>query len=169
MPSSSGVLERRLPRSVPEKLMNRGAKRAIPRLPAVASGVDAWLILPEGARLQRLGHASLLVESAGVTALIDPVFGKAGPVVPRQVAAPRSVGDLREPDLVPLASIIVSSMTVDQAVSRTPVFDAGEGGWRYWRVRGRTMRDLQNERPQGERVQDERVQDERVQGETTTG
>ncbi len=34
-------------------------------------------------------------------------------------------------DLMPYeASIFVSSMTVDQAVSRTPGFDAGEGGWR---------------------------------------
>ena len=61
------------------------------------------------------------------------------------------------------ASIIISSMTVDQAVSRTPVFDAGEGGWRDWRVRGRTMRGrrVRRCRVRGRRARRRRVETRR--------
>lgn len=60
-----------------------------PQLPTVSDADGAWAAVEPGARVQWLGHASVLIELAGRHVLIDPVFGKAGPVVPRQVAAPR--------------------------------------------------------------------------------
>lgn len=81
----------------------REVKRAKPHLPVMTDPVGAWNQLRRGARVQWLGHASFLVELSGVTALIDPVFGKAGPVVPRQVQAPRGVNDLPQIDVVVLS------------------------------------------------------------------
>lgn len=75
-------------------------KRRRPDLPVYADPVGAWDALPPGARVQWLGHASLLVEIDGLTALIDPIFGKAGPVVPRLVPAPRRVDALPRVDVV---------------------------------------------------------------------
>ena len=63
-------------------------KRGMPSPPMARDPAGIWTGLGEGARLQWLGHASVLVEVDGVTVLIDPVFGKAGPVVPRLAPPP---------------------------------------------------------------------------------
>ena len=76
------------------------ARRRRPTLPVHADPVGAWNALPPGARVQWLGHASVLVQIDGLTALIDPIFGKAGPVVPRLVPAPRRVDALPRVDVV---------------------------------------------------------------------
>ena len=59
-----------------------------PSLPVASDPAGRWAALPEGARVQWLGHASILVELDGATFLVDPLFGRAGPV-PRAVAPPR--------------------------------------------------------------------------------
>ncbi len=64
------------------------AKKDRPPIPVHADPRGAWESLPSP-RVQWLGHASVLVEIDGLTALIDPIFGRAGPVVPRLVPAPR--------------------------------------------------------------------------------
>ena len=66
----------------------RAAKRGAPPAPAHADPSAAWAAQGDGPAVQWLGHASLRVRIDGVTLLIDPVFGRAGPVVPRLVAAP---------------------------------------------------------------------------------
>ena len=55
---------------------------------------------PRG-RLLWLGHASVLIEIDGVRVLVDPVFGRASPAVPRKVPAP-----LR-PDALPRVDVVV--------------------------------------------------------------
>lgn len=74
-----------------------------PELPVASDPGGRWRALPEGARVQWLGHASVLVEVDGVTLLIDPLFGAAGPGVPRFVAAPRLPDDLPRIDAVLLS------------------------------------------------------------------
>lgn len=64
------------------------SRRLPKRLPVAPHPLDRHQELDEAARLMWLGHASLLVEIDGVRVLIDPLFGKAGPVVPRAVPAP---------------------------------------------------------------------------------
>ena len=64
-------------------------------LPRVRSGLDAWRAVPDGLRVQWLGHASFLIELEGVHILVDPVFGSAGPGVFRAVPPPL------EPDMLP--------------------------------------------------------------------
>ncbi len=78
-------------------------KRRQPDLPVYANPVGAWDALPEGARVQWLGHATVLVEIDGLTVLIDPIFGRAGPVVPRLVPAPRL------PDALPRVDVVLIS------------------------------------------------------------
>lgn len=78
-------------------------KRARPELPVWRDPVGAWDALPSGARVQWLGHATVLVEIDGLNVLIDPIFGKAGPVVPRLVPAPRL------PDALPRIDVVLIS------------------------------------------------------------
>jgi len=75
-------------------------KHRTPRLPEVRKPIDAWRHLSEGARVQWLGHASVLIELQGQHVLIDPVFGAAGPGVPRLVAAPLLPSDLPRIDAI---------------------------------------------------------------------
>ncbi|MCK6506096.1 MBL fold metallo-hydrolase [Myxococcota bacterium] len=77
----------------------RGARRRPARLPRVPDPHACWEALPEGARVQWLGHASVLVELDGVVVLIDPLFGRAA-VQARAVPAPRAVADLPRVDAV---------------------------------------------------------------------
>ena len=77
----------------------RAARRRAPRLPRVADPQACWRDLPEGARVQWLGHASLLVELDGVVVLIDPLFGRAA-VQARAVPAPLTVAELPRIDAV---------------------------------------------------------------------
>ncbi|MCB9765428.1 MAG: MBL fold metallo-hydrolase [Alphaproteobacteria bacterium] len=80
----------------------KAAKRRRPSLPVARDPADAFHTLDEGARIQWLGHATVLVEVDGVVALIDPIFGRAG-VVPRAVPAPLSVDALPHVDAVLLS------------------------------------------------------------------
>ncbi len=80
----------------------RSAKRSAP-LPQVEDDPrGAWGSLDGAGRVAWLGHASLLVEIDGVTVLVDPVFGWAGPV-PRKAPTPLSVADLPHVDVVAIS------------------------------------------------------------------
>jgi L-ascorbate metabolism protein UlaG (beta-lactamase superfamily) len=74
-------------------------KRRRPELPVAPAAAARWEALPEGARVQWLGHASVLLEIDGVVALVDPLFGAAG-VVPRAAPAPLKVAELPRLDVV---------------------------------------------------------------------
>ncbi len=74
-------------------------KRA-PQLPAVAHGESAWDSIHSDAKVQWLGHASVLVSLDGVNVLIDPVFGAAGPGVRRHVPPPRPPASLPPIDVI---------------------------------------------------------------------
>lgn len=79
----------------------RAAKRQqAPSLPVASDPAGRWSSLPAGARVQWLGHATILVELDGLTFLVDPLFGRAGPVVPRAVPAPRLPDSLPRIDAV---------------------------------------------------------------------
>jgi len=71
-----------------------------PKLPRADHPVDLFDDLPPGARVQWLGHASVLVELDGVHILIDPLFGRAGGTMPRLAPAPRAVDGLPRIDAV---------------------------------------------------------------------
>ncbi|MCB9797774.1 MAG: MBL fold metallo-hydrolase [Alphaproteobacteria bacterium] len=73
-----------------------------PNIPVAARPREVLSSLEAGGRVMWLGHASLLVEIDGVTALIDPVFGRAGPV-PRLAPTPLGVDDLPQVDVVLLS------------------------------------------------------------------
>lgn len=77
-------------------------KRRPPPVERSADPLGAWGSLAEGARVMWLGHASVLVEIDGVTALIDPLFGRAA-LVPRAVPAPLMVDRLPRIDAVLLS------------------------------------------------------------------
>ncbi len=79
------------------------AKRTRPDLPVASDPGGRWDALPVGARVQWLGHASVLVEIDGVVLLVDPLFGRAGPGVGRFVPAPRLPDDLPRVDAVLLS------------------------------------------------------------------
>lgn len=66
----------------------RAAKSGAPPAPAHPDPAAAWAAQGEGPAVQWLGHASVRVRIGGLTVLVDPVFGRAGPVVPRLVPAP---------------------------------------------------------------------------------
>ena len=79
-------------------------KRAhTPRLPTVDAG-DAWSALPEGARLQWLGHAAVRVQIDGLQVVVDPTFGRVGPGpgMARAVPAPLPPEALGRVDVVAL-------------------------------------------------------------------
>ncbi len=78
------------------------AKRSRPVLPLAPDPAGLWRAAEPGARVQWLGHASVLVEIDGVTVLIDPVFGRAG-VVPRAAPAP-----LRPDQLPPIQAVLLT-------------------------------------------------------------
>lgn len=78
-----------------------GDKRSRPpEIPVASDPQGRWGSLSEGARLQWLGHASVLVELDGVVALIDPVFGKVPPGIKRHAPAPRLPQALPRVDVV---------------------------------------------------------------------
>lgn len=81
-----------------------GEKRSRPpHLPVASDPAGRWAALEAGARVQWLGHASVLVELDGVNLLIDPLFGAAGPGVGRFVPPPRLPADLPRIDAVLLS------------------------------------------------------------------
>jgi len=59
--------------------------------------------LPERGRVAWLGHASLLVQIDGLCALIDPILGRIGGVMPRKARAPMRAADLPRVDVVLLS------------------------------------------------------------------
>lgn len=74
-------------------------KRRRPALPVAERPAEAWEDLDGEARVQWLGHATVLAQLDGVTFLVDPVLGAAG-VVPRLAAAPLGVDALPRVDAV---------------------------------------------------------------------
>ena len=83
-----------------EKNPWRVRKRSGPASPRIeADPVGGIVSHPAQARVTWLGHASWLVTVDGVSVLIDPVFGWAGPV-PRKVRAPLRVDSLPHIDIV---------------------------------------------------------------------
>jgi len=78
-------------------------RKRTPPTPAVEPAPRArWDALDAQGRVAWLGHASALVEIDGVTVLIDPVFGWAGPV-PRKAPTPLAVADLPHVDVVAIS------------------------------------------------------------------
>lgn len=77
-------------------------KRRRPSLPVADRPAELWQGLSEEARVQWLGHASVLAEVDGVRFLVDPLFGAAG-VVPRLASAPLTVSELLRVDAVLLS------------------------------------------------------------------
>lgn len=80
----------------------KAAKRRPPRLPCAPDPAAAWQALPGGARVQWLGHASILVEVDGTTVLVDPLFGRAA-LAPRAAPAP-----LRPEELPPVDAVLLT-------------------------------------------------------------
>ncbi len=80
----------------------RSQKRSAPVAALAADPAGAWSHLDAAGRVCWLGHASLLVEIDGVTVLVDPVFGWAGPV-PRKAPTPLTVGELPHIDVVAIS------------------------------------------------------------------
>lgn len=78
------------------------ALRLAPRLPCAPDPAAAWAALEPGARVQWLGHASVLVEIDGVTVLVDPLFGRAA-LAPRHAPAP-----LRPEALPPVDAVLLT-------------------------------------------------------------
>ncbi|MCB9744184.1 MAG: MBL fold metallo-hydrolase [Alphaproteobacteria bacterium] len=70
-----------------------------PTIPVAARPQHVLSSLGEGGRVMWLGHASLFVEIDGVAALIDPIFGWAGPAA-RLTPAPLGVDELPHVDMV---------------------------------------------------------------------
>lgn len=77
----------------------RELKRRPPRLPCVPDPAAAWRAVPPGARVQWLGHATVLVEIDGVVVLVDPLFGRAA-LAPRLAPAPLRPDELPGLDAV---------------------------------------------------------------------
>lgn len=69
-------------------------KRACAPPQTIPHALSRWQELGEGGRVLWLGHASFLVEIDGVRVLIDPVFGRAGRLMPRLNTAPVGVAEL---------------------------------------------------------------------------
>lgn len=77
-------------------------KRRPPVLPLAHRPMAGLHALPGAAKVLWLGHASLLIQLDGVNVVIDPVFGRAGPV-PRLAPAPVAVEELP-----PLHAVLLS-------------------------------------------------------------
>ena len=80
----------------------RAQKCSAPAAAVAPDPAGAWASLDAVGRVAWLGHASLLVEIDGVTVLVDPVFGWAGPV-PRKAPTPMSVAELPHIDVVAIS------------------------------------------------------------------
>jgi L-ascorbate metabolism protein UlaG (beta-lactamase superfamily) len=78
---------------------DRSEKRVIAQ-PLVEAPLGAFAALPEALRVLWLGHASFLVEVEGTRFLVDPVFGRAGGLVPRVTDLPVAPDALPRPDAV---------------------------------------------------------------------
>ncbi len=74
-------------------------KRRKPEVPRLDDAMARFRELPATGRVAWLGHASLLVQIDGLSALIDPVFGPAA-VLPRKVSAPVRVDEIAHLDIV---------------------------------------------------------------------
>lgn len=84
-----------------ERVRRGGSKTTRrPVLPAARDPLGAWTASPGDTRVQWLGHASFLLETAGARILIDPVFGRAGGLVKRVVPAPLAPAQLQNLDAV---------------------------------------------------------------------
>ncbi|MFT5683124.1 MAG: L-ascorbate metabolism protein UlaG (beta-lactamase superfamily) [Myxococcota bacterium] len=77
-------------------------KKRRPELSLVSDPLRRLSALPEDCRVMWLGHASVMVQIDGITVLIDPVFGRAGGLMRREVAAPLRPEDLPRIDAVML-------------------------------------------------------------------
>ena len=75
-------------------------KRTRPTLSVVSDPLGRLAALPEQARVMWLGHASVLVQIDGISVLIDPVFGRAGGLMRREVRAPLKPAQLPGIDAV---------------------------------------------------------------------
>ena len=80
----------------------RSRKRTAPAVSVDPDPAGAWGAREPQGRVCWLGHASLLVEIDGLTVLIDPVFGWAGPV-PRKAPTPWAPADLPHVDVVAIS------------------------------------------------------------------
>lgn len=77
----------------------RARKRGAPSVQVEPDPLGAWNDRDASGRVAWLGHASLLVQIDGVTVLIDPIFGWAGPV-PRKAPTPLQAAELPHVDVV---------------------------------------------------------------------
>ncbi len=77
-------------------------KKRRPDLSVISDPLGRLRGLPEACRVMWLGHASVLVQLDGISVLIDPVFGRAGGLMRREVAAPLRPADLPRIDAVML-------------------------------------------------------------------
>lgn len=78
------------------------AKKARPSLSVVSDPLARLATLPEECRVMWLGHASVLVQLDGISILIDPVFGRAGGLIRREVPSPLRPEQLPRIDVVML-------------------------------------------------------------------
>lgn len=84
---------------------HRAVKRRPPALPVVEGAVDAFAATQAPLKVLWPGHATALVEVAGsdgapTRVLIDPIFGRAGGVIPRVTACPVTSEQLPEVHVV---------------------------------------------------------------------
>ena len=79
---------------------HRSRKRQKVRLPVVQSPLEALAAMDGPTRVLWIGHASFLIETAGARILIDPVFGRAGGLVPRVTRSALKAADLPKIDAV---------------------------------------------------------------------
>jgi L-ascorbate metabolism protein UlaG (beta-lactamase superfamily) len=77
----------------------RGEKRVVAQ-PLAAAPLEAFGALPDAFRVLWLGHASFLIELEGTRLLVDPVFGRAGGLVPRVTELPFPPDALPRPHAV---------------------------------------------------------------------
>ncbi len=77
------------------QVRRRRAPRRLTEIQVIASPLSGLAKLPGDARLLWLGHASFLVELDGIRVLIDPIFGRAGRIIPR--ISPAALGPAELP------------------------------------------------------------------------
>ncbi len=78
----------------------RRAKKAMPALPVVTDAVGHFETMDGPTRVMWIGHASVLIETGGVRVLIDPIFGRAGGLLPRATRSPVTARTVPKPDAV---------------------------------------------------------------------